>query len=264
MFLFLSKLLPLLIYPLGLACVLLVLALVWRRRRPGWSTGAIALALGLLLLGSNSWVATAAMRSLEWRYLPNAPLPAADAIVVLGGAIKPALPPRPWIDLAEEGDRVIHGAQLYLAGKAPVVIFSGGRITWGQGPDRPESADMTALAMALGVPDNAIIQEPESLNTFQNAVYTKVILEEQGLGRILLVTSALHMPRSLAIFAKQGIDAIPAPTDFHGVYDPFDPARTTWQGQLLSLMPQSGHLDRVTNVLREYIGIGIYWLRGWL
>jgi len=62
MFLFLSKLLPLLLYPLGLACGLLVAALVLLKRRPRWARGAIALALALLLVSSNNWVATGVMR----------------------------------------------------------------------------------------------------------------------------------------------------------------------------------------------------------
>jgi uncharacterized SAM-binding protein YcdF (DUF218 family) len=265
MFLFLSKLLPLLVYPLGLACLMLVLALVliWRQR-PRWATLAISLALALLLASSNSWMATALMRSLEWQHLPTADLPQAEAIVVLGGAIKSEMPPRPWIDVAEEGDRVLHGAQLYLADKAPLIIFSGGRITWGQGGVRPEAEDMAELAIALGVPSAAIITETESLNTYQNAVNVREILEERGIQTILLVTSALHMPRSLAIFKRQGLAAVPAPTDFHITEDVLTLAQTTWQGQVLSWIPQTENLHYLTRALKEYIGIGIYRLRGWL
>ncbi len=264
MFLFLSKLLPLLIYPLGLACVLLVLALVLIRRRPRWAAGAIALALILLLVSSNNWVATGVMRSLEWRYPDSLDLPEAEAIVVLGGAIRPQLPPRPWIEVAEEGDRVLHGARLYLAGKAPLLVFSGGRITWGQGQTRSEAADMAELAGALGVPASAILLEPASLNTFENAAYTKALLAERGIEQILLVTSALHMPRSLAIFTKQGFEATPAPTDFHVVRDPLNLDSNTWQGRTLGLVPQTENLHYLTRALKEYVGIVIYWLRGWL
>lgn len=264
MFLFLSKLLPLLIYPLGLVCLLLLLALMLIKRRPRWARGAIASALILLLVSSNNWVATEVMRSLEWRYQNSLDLPLAEAIVVLGGAIKPQLPPRPWIDLAEEGDRVLHGARLYLADKAPLLVFSGGRITWGQGQIRSEAEDMAELAEALGVPSSAMLIEPNSLNTFENAAYTQVLLSDLGIERILLVTSAMHMPRSLAIFRKQGFEVIPAPTDFHVVLDPQDPGQTTWQGRVLNLMPQTENLHYLTRALKEYLGIGIYWLKGWL
>jgi uncharacterized SAM-binding protein YcdF (DUF218 family) len=264
MFLFLSKLLPLLIYPLGLACVLLVVALVALKRRPRWAAGAIALAVVLLLVSSNTWVATGVVRSLEWRYPDTVDLPAAEAIVVLGGSIKPQLPPRPWIEVAEEGDRVLHGARLYLAGKAPLLVLSGGRITWGQSQGRSEAEDMAELALALGVPATAVLIEPDSLNTFENAANTKALLAQRNIDRILLVTSAMHMPRSLAIFKKQGFSVTPAPTDFHVVNDPLDPGVTTWQGKTLSLMPQADHLYYLTRALKEYIGIVIYWLKGWL
>lgn len=264
MFLFLSKLLPGLLYPLGLACVLLGVALVCIRRRPQWATGAIALALILLLVSSNSWVASRVIRSLEWRYPDTVNLPEAEAIVVLGGAIRPQLPPRPWVEVAEEGDRVLHGSRLYLAGKAPLLVFSGGRITWGQGKSRSEAEDMAELAVALGVPTSAMVIEPDSLNTFENAAFTRPLLSDRGIEHILLVTSAMHMPRALAIFKKQGLTVTPAPTDFHVVDDPINPETNTWQGRTLSLMPQTENLHYLTRALKEYLGIGIYWLKGWL
>src|SRR3712207_6407584 len=103
MFLFLSKLLPLFLYPLGLACLLMVVALVMAWTRPRWVPVPIALALIILLLASNNWVANGLVQSLEWQYIPKAGLPTADAIVVLGGATKSAFPPRPAVDLSEAG-----------------------------------------------------------------------------------------------------------------------------------------------------------------
>ncbi|NEQ14811.1 MAG: YdcF family protein, partial [Moorea sp. SIO3E2] len=131
MFLFLSKLLPLFLYPLGLACVLLVVALVMSWRNPRWVPIPVALALIVLLVSSNTWVTNSLIRSLEWQYIPNSELPEADAIVILGGATKPPFPPRPTPEVDEAGDRVLYGAQLYREGKAPWVIPAGGRIVWG-------------------------------------------------------------------------------------------------------------------------------------
>jgi uncharacterized SAM-binding protein YcdF (DUF218 family) len=179
MFLFLSKLLPLFLYPLGLACVLMVVALVMSWRSPRWVPVPVALALIVLLLGSNSWVANSLVRSLEWQQIPEKELPTADAIVVLGGATKSAFPPRPAVDLSEEGDRVLYGAQLYREGKAPLVIASGGRVDWrGGGPS--ESGDMAEVLETLGVPTSAILQDPSSLNTYQNAVNVRQIMKERG------------------------------------------------------------------------------------
>lgn len=260
MFLFLSKLLPLFIYPLGFACLMLVGALLTLWKRPRWSAWLIALALGALLVGGNGWIANQTIYSLERRYVPMA-LPNAEAIVVLGGAIRPQMAPRPDVDVTEAGDRPIYGAQLYKQGKAPIVILSGGRIEW-QGGGPPESADMAKLVEALGVPATAILQDPTSLNTYENAVNVKKILTQRGINRVLLVTSAAHMPRSMEIFKKQGIDVIAAPTDFLVTEPELQKAHTT-QGRILSVLPEAENLARLTRALKEYIGLFVYRLRGW-
>jgi uncharacterized SAM-binding protein YcdF (DUF218 family) len=264
MFLFLSKLLPLLVYPVGLSCVFLVLTLwwIWRKRRL-WALSSAAIALLILLVSSNAWVATQLVKSLEWQNLPPEPMPTAEAIVVLGGSTRPADYPRPWVDVMESGDRPLYGAQLYKAGKAPKLIMSGGRIDWyGGGP--PESDDMAQIAMAMGVPRADILEDPASLNTYQNAVNVKAILEQEGINQILLVTSAIHMPRSLAIFKKQGIEAIAAPTDFLISERTVAEIGGTQQAILLNLLPDANHLNDVSRVIKEYIGLVVYRLRGWL
>ncbi|MBW4573773.1 MAG: YdcF family protein [Aphanothece sp. CMT-3BRIN-NPC111] len=263
MFLFLSKLLPLFLYPLGLACLLMIVALVLMWRRPRWAPLPVALALIALLLGSNGWVSQDLVRSLEWQNIPPAELPLSDAIVVLGGATKSAFPPRPGVDLSEEGDRVLYGAQLYRQGKAPWVIASGGRINWrGSGP--PESQDMAGILETMGVPKSAILQDPSSFNTYENAINVREILKANNLRQVLLVTSAMHMPRSLRIFRRQGINAIAAPTDFLVTQQDLQELNSSTQAILLNLMPDTARLDKTTRALKEYIGTVIYRLRGWL
>jgi uncharacterized SAM-binding protein YcdF (DUF218 family) len=263
MFLFLSKLLPLFLYPLGLACVLLVVALVMSWRRSRWVPLPVVLALIVLLLGSNSWVANSLVRSLEWQHIPVGKLPTADAIVLLGGATKSAFPPRPGVDLSEEGDRVLYAAQLYREGKAPVVIASGGRIDW-RGGGLAESSDMADILVNLGVPNSAILQDSKSLNTYQNAVNVRQIMQERRIRRVLLVTSAMHMPRSLRIFQRQGIEAIPAPTDFLITQQEINEPSSSPQATLLNLVPDADRLQNTTRALKEYIGTVVYHLRGWL
>lgn len=263
MFLYLSKLLPLFVYPLGLACIFMVIAFFSVWKRPTRAATCIALAVMILWLGGNGWVANGLVKSLEWQNLPLANVPQADAIVVLGGSIKPQFIPRPSIDVMESGDRVLYGAQLYREGKAPLLILSGGRIDWkGGGP--PESEDMARLSQNLGVPATAIVQDPTSLNTYQNAVNVKAILQARQLKTVLLVTSAMHMPRSLAIFKKQGIDAMPTPTDFLVSEREIQEPNSSPQSTLLNLIPDADRLEQTTRALKEYIGLVIYRLRGWL
>lgn len=263
MFLFLSKLLPAFFYPLGLTCLLMIVALVLIWKKPKWAAGAIGLALFILLFASNGWVSGALVRSLEWQNIPSGEVPQAPAIVVLGGGVLPKVPPRPWVEVGDNGDRVLYGAKLYREGKAPFLILSGGRIDWKKGGP-PESRDMAEIAQLMGVPASAILQDPFSLNTYQNAVNVRKILDEKAIQRrVLLVTSATHMPRSLAIFKRQGIDAIATPTDFAYIQSQ-EQEQKTWQGTLLNLLPDAERLGNTTRVLKEYIGIVVYRLRGWL
>lgn len=263
MFLFLSKLLPLFFYPLGVVCWLLVMALIlwWRKSR--FVPIPVITALLVLLLSSNIWVANSLVQSLEWQQIPQGALPTADAIVVLGGATRSKFPPRPSVDLSEAGDRILYGAQLYREGKAPLIIASGGRIDW-RGSGAAESADMAEILKTLGVPDSAILQDPTSLNTYQNAVNVQQILKQQGIRRILLVTSAMHMPRSLAIFQRLGIDAIAAPTDFLVTQQELAEPNSSILASLLNIVPDAERLGMTTRALKEYLGMVIYRLRGWL
>ncbi|NES83431.1 MAG: YdcF family protein [Moorea sp. SIO2B7] len=262
-FVFLSKLLPLFFYPLGLACVLLIFALLlwWKNSR--WLPIPVALALLLLLLGGNGWLTNSLVRSLEWQNIPAAEMPTAEAIVLLGGATKSAYLPRPMVDVKESGDRVLYAAKLYRDQKAPLIIASGGRVKW-QGGEKAESADMAQLLEMMGVPHSAIIQEPNSLNTYQNAVNVRQILEKRGIKRVLLVTSAMHMPRSLLIFKRQGIEAIPAPTDFLVSEQEIEQTNNSKEAIILNILPNADRLATTTKALKEYIGTVVYRLRGWL
>ncbi|MBK1986080.1 YdcF family protein [Sphaerospermopsis aphanizomenoides BCCUSP55] len=263
MFLYLSKLLPLFFYPLGLASVGLIVALVTLWKRPKIAAICISLSLVLLLVCSNAWVAKSLVRSLEWQNIPSAEIPQVEAIVVLGGATKSGVWPRPTVDLSESGDRVIYAAQLYRQKKAPIIVLSGGRIDW-RGSGSPEAADMANILISLGIPAEAIIQEPDSLNTYQNAVNVKKILTNRGIKKVLLVTSAMHTPRSLKIFQRQGMDVIPAPTDFLVSKGELEELTSTPKGAILNLLPDANNLHQFTNALKEYIGSFIYSLRGWL
>ena len=278
MALFLSKLLPLFFYPLGLSSLLIAIALVillWKPKRSrNASTDSrginlvrknrivsilLGFALIILLLSSNEIFSKWLVRSLEWQYLPTGELPQAEAIVILGGGTRPRISPRPWYEINEAGDRILYGSLLYKQGKAPLLVVTGGRAEWlGEGGN-PESEDMAAIAELIGVPSNAIIQESQSFNTRDNAVNTKQILSQKGINKILLVTSALHMPRSMKIFRKVGFESIPAPTDFLTVNNENSKGWAT----VLDLLPSVDALKNTTNAIKEYIGLLIYQIAGW-
>ncbi len=265
-FVFFSKLLPPFVYPLGLACMLIVLALALRR--PRWQRVCLVVALLLLWLGSNRWVALGLARSLEWRYLP----PSGDAeshfgdaqvIVLLGGGTEPANYPRSMVEVSGAGDRVLYAAQLYREGKADYILVTGGTIDWMPGA-ASSARDMGELLAWLGVPDEALWLEEESRNTYENAVFSARILQQKGIQRILLVTSALHMPRALRLFQAQGLEVVPLPADYTVTQANW---QRLWQGdlraQILALLPAVENLVLTTRVMKEYIGILVYQVKGW-
>jgi len=271
---FLSKLLPIFLYPLGLSTLLITIALLsllWtsKRSRNVSNTNKLkskrfpivllSLAIAILWLSSNSIFSNWLLRSLEWQNLPTGELPQAEVIVVLGGGTKPRIAPRPWYEVSEAGDRILFGSWLYKQGKAPLLLVSGGRADWYGEGGNPESEDMATIAEAMGVPRSAILQEPDSLNTRENAANTKQILSQKGINKILLVTSALHMPRSMAIFRKLGFEVIAAPTDFLAVQN----ENSKGWGILLDLLPNAEALKNTTNAIKEYIGLLVYQMSGW-
>lgn len=261
MFFFLSKFLPLFIYPVGLTCILILVAIgLWKWRR--WQTAVLLAAFLLLYLAATPLVAYNLTRSLERRYLPPDPVPQVDVILVLGGTTETAGYPQTTVGLNKAADRLWYAAWLYHQGVAPKLMLSGGKLP---GTVETEAERMAEALRLLGVPDEAMIREGQSLNTYENALYSAPLLAEMEAELVLLVTSAMHMPRSVAIFEKMGIPVIPAPTDFEAL----DPAYAEGEGPeawlyLFTVLPSVNELELTTRALKEVIGIWIYSWRGWL
>lgn len=260
MFIFFSKVLPPLVYPLGLACLLILAGLVFKSAKR--QRMALTAALLILYLSSTPWVSMSLARSLEWRHLPQAELPNADVIVVLAGGTQSADFPRQMVEVDGGGDRVLYAARLYHQGKAPHLLLAGGLIDWmSKGPQPTE--DMADLLNMLDVPAEALWFETSSRNTYESAINCSQILVEKGIRRILLVTSAWHMPRSVALFEHQGLEVIPAPADF-------TVTRSAWESltaanlasQIYQILPSPGSLELTTRMLKEYLGILVYQLLG--
>ena len=263
MFVFLSKFLPLFVYPLGLACILLVLALLLRAKSRLWPFLLLA-ALLILWLSSTALVANGLARSLEWKYLPPDEVPALDTAVVLGGGTEPSIYPRSGVEVTGAGDRVLYAARLYREGKIKHILLSGGEIEWLTSSTSSPAEDMAALLTEIGIPQEALWLEGESRNTHENAVYGQKMLEEKGIQKVLLITSAMHMPRSVALFEKLGVEVIPLPVDYSIIRQDENTGNGDLIGQLLGFLPSAGNLVTTTNALKEYLGILTYTLQGWL
>jgi uncharacterized SAM-binding protein YcdF (DUF218 family) len=264
MFAFLSKLLTPILSPLVVACALIAVTALSTRVRPRLARRAAVASLLILLLASSPWVSTLLVRCLEVRNIPRVPLPTAQAIVVLSSSAEPAIPPQPtvWID-GSTANRLLFAVKLYREAKAPLVILSGGRLPW-QKALPPISEGMAEVIELMGVPKSALIQEPDSGNTYENAVDVKAILQTRNIHRVLLVTSAMHMPRALALFRHQGIDAIAAPCDYLSGSPALVGGRWNWHSLLIGLIPDIDSLDVSTKAMRELLGIAVYHLAGLL
>lgn len=121
---------------------------------------------------------------------------------------------------------------------------------------------MATILETLGVPAGAIVLESRSRNTRENAVATRELLAPRGVRRILLVTSALHMPRAVALFERQGFDVIAAPADFWYVPAGSDGEAPSAWGWILDVLPDAEGLAHSTEALREYLALAYYRGRG--
>ncbi|MBN2678487.1 MAG: YdcF family protein [Anaerolineaceae bacterium] len=252
---FLEKFLPLLVYPLGLALILLALSLFLRQRSKA-ETFTIVLAIMILWLCSTRYVALSLVRSLEWRYLPMEQVPAADALVVLGGGTESPQYPRSMVEVNAAGDRVIYAAQLYKEGKASFILVSGGSNPSLDARTSSPAEDMSTILGMLGIPQDVIWVQPNSINTAEDALYSSRMLRDAGINRVILVTSAIHMPRSVDLFIAQGIEVIPAPVDYTVTQQVWDELwGGSWQEMIISGMPNASSLAQTTNSMKEYIGM---------
>jgi uncharacterized SAM-binding protein YcdF (DUF218 family) len=264
MFVYLSKLLPLLVYPLGLTGILLILVLVLEKKR-AWRRGLLLAALTLLWLGSNRWISFALARSLEWRHLPPDPIPHTEVIVLLGGGTESGDPPRPMTEINSAGDRVLYAAQLYHQGAARLILVSGGNLNFSEARGSTPAEEMIKILSLTGVPEKDMIFQDKSQNTYEDALYSAEMLEEMEVNRILLVTSAMHMPRAAALFEKQGLVVIPAPVDFTVTEQNWASVFQPTAGEFfLHLLPNASALGLTTTAMKEYLGMVVYGLRGWL
>lgn len=262
MLIFLSKFLPLFLYPLGFASLLLLIALlVFKHKR--FAKALLVIAFLILFIGGNRYVVTSVARSLEWQYLPTALAEPVDSIVILGGGTEPAIAPRPSVEVNAAGDRVIYGAVLARQFSQATVIVSGGDIDFLDLSSATPAQDMADLLELMGVAPERILLQNNSQNTQEDAQLTCALLKEQGYEHTLLVTSAMHMPRSMMLFKAAGCPVTAAPTDY-------TVTQTAWQRLwhpnleefIINLVPAYTNLSSLTKSLKEYIGIFYYRLTG--
>ncbi len=264
MFIFLSKFLPLFVYPIGLtSLILLINLLFWRRKK--LSKILVILAFFVLFIGGNRFLANTLAKSLEWRYPTFESGQPVDLIVVLGGSTEPKIDPRPMTEIGGAADRILYAAKLLQDYPDAKVLLSGGDITFlDQGTSTP-AQDMADILKLMGVDESSMLLQDRSQNTYEDALYSCEMIRASGYQHVVLVTSAMHMPRSVKLFEKQGCEITAAPTDFaitveswHRTWHP------TFEEFLINFVPSYSNVSLVTKAMKEYIGLWMYGLKGWL
>lgn len=239
--LFLNKILPIFVLPIGLVTLLLLFAL-WRKKR--WP---IVVALIGLYFSSIPFVGNRLIGWLESDYpaVPVGQVEPADAIVVLGGIFGPPARAGLLPNYSETIERLEAGIALTQVGKAPWLVFTGGRIPW-EGREKVEGEDSRAQAMVRGVPAEKILITREVQNTSDEARAVAELMREHKWRRIILVTSGWHMPRSAWLFKQAGVDCIIFPVDFR--------QDRTRRLTLLDFLPSAEALTNTETTLREIYG----------
>jgi uncharacterized SAM-binding protein YcdF (DUF218 family) len=256
-----KKFVALFLYPVSLCLGILVLGLffLWATRRPRLGKALATLGTVLLLLCSLPFISRHAVTPLERRY-PALLHPDKIAwqgrdgaaspkwIVVLGGGhiSDPSLPAASQINTAPLR-RMVEGVRLYKAIPGSKLLLSGGGVF----DPVPEAEVMAQVALLLGVKPQDIMKESDSRDTADEA---EIIAKMIGREPFILVTSAAHMPRSMGLFKKRGMQPIPAPTEYLSREAPGP--NPTW------FFPRSSSLQQVETAVHEYLGLAWAWLRG--
>ncbi|MEW6593315.1 MAG: envelope biogenesis factor ElyC [Thermodesulfobacteriota bacterium] len=239
-----KKIITLLLMPLPLCLILGLagLALLWFSRRQHAGKALVAAALFLLLGASSPWVANRLVGSLERHHPPILTRqPGVKYIVVLGGGhvSEQGLPPTSRLTGSSLA-RLVEGIRLHRLHPGSKMLLSGGPVF----DPVAEAVTMRAVALGLGVPARDIVIEDASRDTAEQAAQLAPLLRNTP---FLLVTSASHLPRAMALFRGQGLTPTAAPTDYrvkHG--------ERSGPGHYF---PSAGSLGRTGSATHEYLGL---------
>jgi uncharacterized SAM-binding protein YcdF (DUF218 family) len=246
MLIFVSRLIEQLVYPPGGPLILIVIALLlptaWRASR------FILLTLGvgtLYLLGIPA--ITAVLMSTVETYPPippeNLPQMSADAIVVLGGGRYHDAPEYGGsTSNAVELERLRYANFLQLKTGIPIAVIGGDGLNTGIA-----EADLMQAVLSDEFRAKVKWNDGRSTNTIDNARFAWEMMSKDGASKILLVTHATHMPRSVALFRAAGFEVTPAPTSF---YRP-----GVMESGPMAFVPSAGAMRLNNRVLHEWVGM---------
>ena len=252
---YLHKILPVFLLPVGITLILVMAGLLFRRRSFIW------FGLAVLWLSSTPLVSDFLVRSAEtWAERRLAiDAPRVDAIVVLSGG-RVVAPGVAAVSEWADANRFFGGVELFKANKAPLLIFTGGWAPW-EPKAKPEGELLIKYAKALGVPAKSMLTTGAVVNTAEEAEAVAALLLQRSFvdtGRgahphVLLVTSALHMVRAQGLFERAGLEVTPFPVDFK--------VSAGSELGILDFLPSAGALNQTEQAWREIYGRAYYGVR---
>ncbi len=255
MFFFLSKILAFLITPYTwfFVAMLILLKKVWYTP---FKKFVLVLTI-LVYVFSNSFLVDELVRAWEYEdddiYLKDTRY---DLAIVMGGMGR-VDERQQRFDFTCSGDRLFQTLPMYYKGRAGKILISGGSGSISH-PNHREASYVKNYLESIQVPDSSIIVENNSKNTYENAVFTKHILDSLHFkGSILLVTSSFHMRRSLAIFQKAGYRNI----------TPYVTNKFTGKRKFefdYCFLPNAEAITTFNLIIHEIVGYITYRLKGYL
>ena len=255
MFYFVSKIVWFFVTPSNALVTLALIGFVLMRTRRAAMGKRLSFAsvVALLVVGLSP-LGNALILPLEERfpaYIDDG-TPVAGVVVIGGTFDTEATNVHGQMALNETGERLIALGDLARRYPDATIVYSGGGSEFT--PDTtPEATLVEHTIGQLGIAPGRVVYERRSLNTFQNALYSKALAKPKQGERWLVVTSAFHMPRTMGVFRAVGFDVVPYPVDY----------RTAGQRSLLRPFGFVGEGLRRTDVAaKEWIGLLAYYLSG--
>ncbi len=208
---------------------------------------------------SNDFIVNEVIRAWEWTPASYKDLDQKyGSGIVLGGYLNPELEPRDRPHLNKSAGRIVHACMLYHRDAFHYLITSGGNARVLGDKTAKEANATRPLLEDLQIPENAYILENKARNTYENALYSRQIIDSLGLSaeKHLLFTSAFHMHRAVGCFQKMGIRVVPFPVDYQH-------HERKWTPDSLFL-PSADALLKWETLIKEWLGIFVYRLQGYM
>jgi uncharacterized SAM-binding protein YcdF (DUF218 family) len=255
MFFFLSKTLSYLTMPLVIICILLLIAFFLKSSK--WKNRNFKLALVLLLFFTNDFINNEIVR---WWEIPATPYASIQKKykygILLTGIAKSEMEPDDRIYLGRGADRLTQTLQLYKLGFIKKILVSGGNGKLKE-VKRQEADVLSDMLLLMGVPKEDILIENKSRNTHESAIEVNRLFRDTiKPEECILITSAFHMRRSKACFAKQGWTMDAFSTDFISHKRKF-----TLDALII---PKEEALGNWHTLVREWIGMIAYKFAGYI